>query len=305
MRVVLIPSGLSWIDAEIGGFPSAGVVAVVGEVGAGKTSLALGFALTSLARGPTCFLTNDSPEAVLEISSRLFEHDLRPHLTSGRLSILEFAPYFGNKVRSLASVDGPLAELERLVVERQVRHVVFDTFDPMFRWVDPASATATARSIMGTLQRWGVAVLCTMGGAASPLSEFARLSAGCLQLAQGELFVHHAGWCNVQGKGAPVQLVQGRGLVVRPSERGDLDAEREGDEPCSSLITDSMGALRMNQEEWQALWDDIAAPGSVTDASSDGGAPGAAADATRDEIVPDLGAREGEDAETGGARQVD
>jgi KaiC/GvpD/RAD55 family RecA-like ATPase len=261
VRIVLVPSGMAWLDSEIGGFPEAGVVAVVGDAGCGKTSLALGFALASLKRGRTCFVTNDSPEALLEASSSLFEQDPRPHLQSGRLTLLRFTPYFGNKVRSLASVDAPLSELGQLVVERQIEHVIFDTFDPMVGWVEPTNASTAARSIMGTLQRWGVSVLCTMSGTAPTIFELARAASGCLELASGEIFVHHAGWCNVRGKGAPVDVVQGRGLVVRTTLPPPVDPDHDADGPCSSLITDSKQKLRVDQQEWDALWDDLSADG--------------------------------------------
>jgi KaiC/GvpD/RAD55 family RecA-like ATPase len=213
--VELVPSGVEWLDAGIGGFPATGVVAALGSSGAGKTSLALGFAVKALTRGRTCFLTSESADAVLETSRTQLEHDLRPHIAEGRLTVLSFAPFFTNKVRSLNSVDAPFAELKEFFTERQIQHVVFDTVDPLLTWIDAASATAVVRGIMGQMMSWKVSVLCTMSGNAPAIAEFARTSSGSLELSEGKLTVHQAAWCNVYGIEAPVQFVQGRGFVVR------------------------------------------------------------------------------------------
>lgn len=221
MWVVLVPSGVEWLDAEIGGFPATGVVAALGSAGAGKTSLALGFALAALARGRTCFLTSESADSVLETSRTQLEQDLRPYIAEGRLTVLSFAPFFTNKVRSLNSVDAPFSELKEFLAERQIKHLVLDTIDPLLTWIDAASATAVVRGIMGQMQSWQVSVLCMMSGNAPAITEFARTASGSLELTEGKLAVHHAGWCNVYGIEAPLQFVQGRGFMVRgPTARG-------------------------------------------------------------------------------------
>lgn len=206
---------MDWLDSGIGGFPASGVVAAVGDAGAGKTSLALAFALSALQRGPTCYLTSESPEAVLETGRTMLERDLAPHVKSGRLTLLAFVPFFVNKVRSLNSVEAPLEELGEFFAERQIQHVIFDTFDPLLTWIDAANATASARNILAQIQSWGISVLCTMSGGAAPaISEFARIASGSIQLAKGKITVHHAGWCNVYHVDAPIKFVQGRGLAV-------------------------------------------------------------------------------------------
>lgn len=288
--MLLLPSGMAWLDSEIGGLPAAGVTAVVGEAGSGKTTLALGFALASLERGRTCVVTNDSPDTLLETSLELFERDLRPAVESGDLTILSFAPFFGSKMRSLASVDGPLAELGELVAERRVQNVVFDTLDPMLAWVDRANAPSLARSILSTLQSWGVPVLCTMSGA-EPMVDLARGASGWLELTERELLIHHARWCDVQDRAAPVHLVQGRGLVVRTTTPPPPPAEEAADpDACSSLIGDSMQLLRLDHAAWQELWDDIASGGPSAEGAPREGAEESAAGA----IAPLGGRDEGE-----------
>jgi KaiC/GvpD/RAD55 family RecA-like ATPase len=239
--VVLIPSGVPWLDAEIGGLPAKGVVAALGSSGAGKTSLALGFTVNALARGRTCFVTSDTPEAVIETSRTMLELDLRPSIAGGALCLVAFAPFFTHKVKSLHSVDAPFAELKGLLAERRIEHVVFDTIDPLLTWIDPAIATAVVRNMMGQMRSWGVSVLCTTSGAAPACAELARTASGSVELRPGKIRVDHAGWCNVYGAEAPCDFVQGRGFVVRgPTARGNLGRPvRAAPVGLQSLIGDS------------------------------------------------------------------
>lgn len=251
MSVVLVPSGLAWLDAEIGGFPSAGVVAVAGEAGTGKSSLALGFALAALKRGPTCFLTSDTPDAVLETSGTMLEHDLRYDIAAGRLSLLAFTPFFVNKVRSLNSVEAPLAELGEYFAERRIQHVIFDTLDPMLSWIDDAVATATVRTIVGQMQSWGITLLCTTSGTSAAALELARTAGGSLELSTGKLKVKQAGWCNVYGIEASVQFLQGRGLAAQ-SKKPDARSEER---PVDSIAMPVQGAASPKPSAAQAhLW---------------------------------------------------
>ncbi len=216
MWVALVPSGMDWLDTEIGGLPAAGVVAAIGPAGTGKTSLALGFALAQLRRQQSvCYLTSETPEAVLETCRGMMEQDLRPHIASGHLTLLSFSPFFVNKVRSLNSNDPPLAELQELVGERRIQHIVIDTLDPMLSWIDGANAKAFVRTMLGQIQTWGRSVMCTMTGNAPAAAELARTASGSFELAEEKLIVRHAGWCNVYDIEAPLAFVQGRGLVVR------------------------------------------------------------------------------------------
>jgi len=207
---------MDWLDAEIGGVPAAGVVAALGQAGSGKTSLALGFTMAQLKRSQrVCYLTSETPEAVLETARGMLELDLRQYIANGALSLLSFAPFFVNKVRSLNSVDPPLAELKEYFDERHIEHVVFDTLDPMLGWIEAANAKGSVRHMLGQIQSWGRAVLCTMSGTAPAVGEFARLVSGSLELVENKLVVRQAGWCNVYDIEAPLQFVQGRGLIVR------------------------------------------------------------------------------------------
>jgi hypothetical protein len=144
----------------------------------------------------------------------MLERDLQPHLLSGSLSLLSFAPFFVNKVRSLNSVEAPLAELRELVFDRQIQHVILDTFDPMLTWIDGATAKALVRVILGELQSWGISVVCTTRSATPAAEELSRTAGGSIELLPGKIRVQHAGWCNVSDVEAPLELVQGRGCFV-------------------------------------------------------------------------------------------
>lgn len=236
MWVALVPSGMDWLDAEIGGVPAAGVVAALGQAGSGKTSLALGFAMAQLRRhGRVCYLTSETPEAVLEAARGMLELDLRQYIANGTLTLLSFAPFFVNKVRSLSSVDQPLAELKELFEERRIEHVVFDTLDPMLGWIDAAHAKASVRHMLGQIQSWGRAVFCTMGSTAPAAFELARLVSGSFELTEGKIIVRQAGWCNVYDIEAPLHFVQGRGLVVR-ANAGRQPAKKSLAQSDNSLI---------------------------------------------------------------------
>lgn len=224
----LVPSGTPWLDTELGGFPATSVLALQAGSGAGKTSFALANALAALRRGPVCMVTNEAPETVLETALGAFEVDLKPAIRNGAFSILSFAPFFVNKVRSLNSVEAPLAELGEYLREKQIRHVVIDTLDPALSWIEAANAKLSVRVIMAQLRGWNMGVFCTLGADTPVTAEFARTASGSLELtrrdaldsdvsqAGSRLLVKHAGWCNVYGAEARVNLVQGRGFVVNP-----------------------------------------------------------------------------------------
>jgi KaiC/GvpD/RAD55 family RecA-like ATPase len=214
MRLVLLPSGIDWLDGAVGGFPNLGLLCVTGAAGTGKTTLALGYARAAAWHGKTCFLTSETPDAVLDTARAMLDWDMRPAIVGGDLTMLSYAPFFVNKVRSLSSVDAPLAELKELTLDRQIRQVIFDAFDPLLEWIEVASAKPTVRGIVGSVQSWGVSVLCTTRGTLPAASELARCAGGSIELRPGEIELHHAGWCNVANRKASLELVKGRGCVA-------------------------------------------------------------------------------------------
>jgi KaiC/GvpD/RAD55 family RecA-like ATPase len=216
MQIALVPSGVGWLDAEIGGFPAPGIVAALGRPGTGKTNLALGFARAQLERsGRVCYLTSETPEAVIETCRGALDFDVRPHIARGMLTLLSFAPFFVNKTRSLSSVDAPLGELGTLLEERGIAHVVVDTLDPMLAWIEATNAKVEVRRVLGQMQAWGRAVVCTVTGESAAALELARSASGSLELGDKRLVVRQAGWCNIYDLEGSTELVQGRGLVAR------------------------------------------------------------------------------------------
>lgn len=226
MWTALVPCGIAWLDAELGGFPARGVIAVQSRSGGGKTAFALANTLAALSRGPACLVTSEAPETVLETAQSVFEVDLRPAIRNGMFSVLSFAPFFVNKVRSMNSVEAPMLELGEYLKERRATHVVLDTLDPALSWMEPATAKLGVRALMELLRSWQTSVLCTVGTTSPVATEFVRTASGSIELiddravdaAAGQpanrLIVRHAGWCNVYGTEGTLQLVQGRGFVA-------------------------------------------------------------------------------------------
>ena len=213
--VALVESGVPWLDAEVGGLPRPGVVAVRGEPGSGKSALALGYVVSALSNGgKACYLTTDAPNTLLNAADSTYERDLHKHLAARELSILSLGPFFTNKMRSLQSVDAPLAELREFIADRGFQYVVFDTFDAFVGWVDPSNAKALATRIVDELRTWQVSVLCTLGGEGPQVSELARAADGSFEIHPDRFVVRHAKWCNAKGIETPMQLVQGRGFVA-------------------------------------------------------------------------------------------
>jgi KaiC/GvpD/RAD55 family RecA-like ATPase len=243
---VLNPSGVAWSDGEVGGLPAQGVVTALGSAGAGKTCLALVVTLSALARGRTCFLTSESPEAVIETSRTILDLDLQPSIADGTLTLVSFAPFFANKLKSLHSVDAPLTELGQLLAQHQIEHVVFDTIDPLLTWIDPATTAADVRKIMGQMRSWGVSVLCTTSGTNPACGEFARTATGSLELTGGNIRVDRAGgW---DGAEAPLELVQHRRLRRSRTNRARLRCKAalrsaQRDEVDPGRLEDADGTL--------------------------------------------------------------
>jgi hypothetical protein len=220
--------------------------------------------LAALARGSTCFITNDRADAVLDTSRAWLEHDITPHL-GDRLTLLSFGKFFVNKVRSRRTVDAPLAEVGRLLAERRARHVVFDTLDPFLTWADASEAPATTRTIVSVMNGWGVPVLCTLRAASAATPELARVASATIELRDQEIVLRHASWCSARDQRARRRLVQGRGMMVSaeddPADE-DTDSDIDGfDEPhtipWTSLIVDARSLLGFDEEEYETLARDL------------------------------------------------
>ncbi len=219
-------SGIRWLDTEIGGFPQGGVVTVGGGPRTGKTSFALGFALAECVRAPVCIVTSDGPEAVVEHAATYFERDLNADVRAGRIVLLQFAPFFENKVRSAGAVNVPLDELKSLISERGVETLVFDTLDPIVSWIGSANAKSVVRLIFGQLMALGVTVLCTLRGDAGETSSgaaaIASLASGLIELDGESLVVKRAAWCGSENLRVSYDLVYGRGLVAHEADSVSL-----------------------------------------------------------------------------------
>lgn len=85
------PTGLETLDC-VGGLAAGRSHLAYGPVGSGKTSFALSFLASGVARRErVALVTRTNPEVVLD-HFRLLGSDLEPALASGAFALLEYAP---------------------------------------------------------------------------------------------------------------------------------------------------------------------------------------------------------------------
>ena len=218
VRIELCPLGIEWIDALTGGIPRGQTSLVLGGPKTGRSSLALGFVIQSLERGNVCYVTSETPEAVLQHGDRWLARDFRPDIQLGKLSILSFAPFLESKLRSLASLEAPLAELASYLQSKQADFLVVDTVDAFLAWAGQADIKRVVQSLLLGLRKTGATVLLTASPTAPGLEHLAHDVSGAIELAhQGEgraLRIALASWCRVDSTPVPFELVQRRGIRV-------------------------------------------------------------------------------------------
>lgn len=252
MRLDLAPLGIAWFDKNLGGVPVQEPTVVLGPPKSGKTCLALGFVLRSLDDGPAMLVTDDAPEAVVDLCSSFLERDLRPLVRSKRLTILSYGPSFADEVQASGGAGAPLAEIASLVKRRGIAALAFDTFDPIVLSPDAASARAFVRGVVASLQPLAVPTLVTAryDGKNRPpaLQELVARAAASLELEVDrkgrKLRIAHATWCNLQDVEMRVDFVQRQGIMVR-EDTVVLPKSKSGEHRFDGLLTyDSLPAVR-------------------------------------------------------------
>jgi KaiC/GvpD/RAD55 family RecA-like ATPase len=268
MRIELCQSGLEWIDGNLGGLPARQPALVVGPSRSGKTCFAATFAVASLAHNPTCVVTTDAPESFLEFAEHYLERDLRPSLRDGTLTILRVGPHFESKVRAYGSAERPLDELRKVLIERRIESVVFDTLDPLLAWVDEANAKNHVRQLLLGLNALGATTVCTAVAAEAPaVRELAANVSGVFELrVQGtmnSLRVRSASWCRISDLQMRTEFVQRRGIVAVGDATGTSWEGKTGLEASPNNIpTRFMAAVKPpNQMSSSGL---SSGPGSLT-----------------------------------------
>lgn len=252
MRLDLAPLGVAWFDKNLGGVPVQEPTVVLGPPKSGKTCLTLGFLLRSLEDAPAMLVTDDAPEAVIDLCSSFLERDLRPFLRSKRLTILSYGHSFADELQGSGGAGAPLAEIASLVRKRGIGALAFDTFDPVVLAPDAASARAFVRGVVAALQPLAIPTLVTARadakGRSPALQELVARAAASLELEVDrkgrKLRIAHATWCSLQDVEMRVDFVQRQGIVVR-EETVVLPKSKSGEHRFDGLLTyDSLPAVR-------------------------------------------------------------
>ncbi|MBL8719395.1 MAG: hypothetical protein JNL79_25635 [Myxococcales bacterium] len=252
MRLDLAPLGVAWFDKNLGGVPVQEPTVVLGPPKSGKTCLTLGFLLRSLEDAPAMLVTDDAPEAVIDLCSSFLERDLRPFLRSKRLTILSYGHSFADELQGSGGAGAPLAEIGSLARKRGIGAIAFDTFDPVVLAPDAASARAFVRGVVAALSHLAIPTLLTARadakGRSPALQELVARAAASLELEVDrkgrKIRIAHATWCSLQDVEMRVDFVQRQGIVVR-EETVVLPKSKSGEHRFDGLLTyDSLPAVR-------------------------------------------------------------
>ncbi|MCA9667845.1 MAG: hypothetical protein KC503_19730, partial [Myxococcales bacterium] len=245
MKIELTPSGVEAIDSSLGGLVADDITLVCGPPRAGKTVLGLNHIVWLLQQNmPVMLATTDLPETLIDMCDRFFEFDVRPAIERKHLTLLTLAPNFANRLRSLGTVARAFEEMGMLCAERSVRHVVFDTIDPVLAAITVTNVKRFIQEALAGVKHMNTTLLCMSraeGDAALTMGvqELAGRVSTTLEMRPGRLIVRHADWSGMAGSGVNIQLVAGRGVVSTGQASADEidDANLTTQPPSSSTPT--------------------------------------------------------------------
>ena len=129
-------SGIEGFDRLLfGGFPPGRSYLISGEPGAGKTIFTLQFLLQGISQGESGIYISidEKPEHVIADALEL-GWDLRPHLASGALQILDVSSYFSScydQGGSHIDVDRIILDILGYVKKTNVQRLVIDPIAPL------------------------------------------------------------------------------------------------------------------------------------------------------------------------------
>lgn len=192
----MIRSGISPLDAHLGGVAAGRIHILAGGVGVGKTSACLHFLQAGLDAGEACaLLTTDRPSDLRAHATHL-GIDLGRPLRDGRLVALRFRPEFARRLAAATAGDRPIQDLQRMIATgRQVRRVVVDPATAFLADGTPSGGSLAA--LVAFLDGLGAATLLTWVGPvaaatdrrldplldrAATVAELARLPDGAFEM---------------------------------------------------------------------------------------------------------------------------
>ena len=168
-----ITSGITPIDAQLGGFIAGRIHLLVGVPGTGKTSATLHFLAAALAQGePAALLTRDRGADLISHAAHLGV-DLVPALRSGQLSAVRYRSDFASRLASGVPVGRVLDELRDAWSAAKPARVAINTCSPFL--ADGAPSDARMLALAEFLESTGATSVVTLPGELSTTTFDRRL----------------------------------------------------------------------------------------------------------------------------------
>lgn len=155
----LLSTGIRGLDELMnGGVPEKHMIAVIGGMGTGKTTVALQFLMSGLANGEKAvYLSLEEQESEIRESARAFGWDIQRYVDNGRLALIRLDP---NDVK--ATLDRIKNELPAQIEKFGASRLVVDSitlFEMMF--VEESDRRLNLFDLVRLLKETGVTALIT------------------------------------------------------------------------------------------------------------------------------------------------
>jgi KaiC/GvpD/RAD55 family RecA-like ATPase len=168
-----ITSGITPIDAQLGGFIAGRIHLFVGVPGTGKTSAVLHFLDAALRAGESAgLLTRDRGADLISHAAHLGA-DLRPHLRSGQLSAVRYKSDFASRLASGVPVGRVIEELRTAWATTRPTRVAINSCSPFLG--DGAPSDARMLALTEFLESTGATSVVTLPGELSTTTFDRRL----------------------------------------------------------------------------------------------------------------------------------
>nr|MCU0622804.1 hypothetical protein [Gemmatimonadaceae bacterium] len=262
------PSGLTPLDAQLGGLVGQRPYLVSGNPGAGKSVACLEFLGAALERGErAAFLTHDDPRDVLDTADFL-GFDLARALRDERVMLLRFQLDFARRMARAPELDRVLDELRDFVAPFGARRLAIDSVQPFLE--GGGNTSAGTEALVAMLDALGVTALLTYPGDLTAsydrrLEPLMQRAAGLFNLVSrvdgrrgGLLEIRKLRWGAQDIAPIPFRIEPGLGYVPAGIERRD-DGQRIPPELRRALL-----ALHFGEPFRAELLDTLGAAFQVT-----------------------------------------
>ncbi|GEM_PF-2385456 len=178
-----IPTGIDFIDKDLGGIYQHRAYLFCGESDAGKIALTSRFLVEGLKKEEMCLLvTSGNIGNYLVESHGILNFDFSVYMQSGFFNILEYADADS---ANAADLDQYMLEIKEFVEKKGVERVVLEAL-PMLEAADLKTTESNARRFISFLESENVTALISLGkprtlGASRLEGELAKAAAGTLR----------------------------------------------------------------------------------------------------------------------------